>query len=90
MKCRRQNIQNRAQAAQLQQVRVITETRNLKTTPFIPGDDIITTEKRWEEWFEEIEREFRYFKITDPTDKKDVLILGKEINREIGEKFAKP
>lgn len=72
-----------AQAAQPQQVTVITETRNLKTPPFTPGDDQISTGKRWEEWLEEIEREFRYFKINDPTDKKDALIIygGKEIAR---------
>ena len=41
------------------------------------------TGKAWEEWLEEIEREFRYFRITHPQDKKDALIIygGNEIAR---------
>ena len=64
-------------------VRIITETRNLRASPFIPGDDQINTGRAWDDWIEEIEREFRYFKITDPIDKKDALIIygGKEIAR---------
>ena len=64
-------------------MRIITETRNLRATPFIPGDDQINTGRAWDDWIEEIEREFRYFKITDPIDKKDALIFygGKEIAR---------
>ena len=62
---------------------VITKTRNLKIQPFTPKDDQITTGKVWDEWLEEIERELRYFKISDPADKKDTLIIygGKEIAR---------
>ena len=62
---------------------VITETRNLKTQPFAPKDDQISTGKAWDEWLEEIEQELRYFKITEPADKKDALIIygGKEIAR---------
>ena len=56
-------------------IRVISETRNLRTKPFTPEDDQITTGKAWDEWLEGIEREFRYFKISDPTDKKDALII---------------
>jgi hypothetical protein len=39
--------------------------------------------KQWEEWIEEIEREFRYFRITELIDKKDALLIygGKEIVR---------
>ena len=64
-------------------IRVITETRNLKTQPFVPKDDQITTGKAWEKWLEEVERELRYFKISDPADKTDALIIygGKEIAR---------
>ena len=64
-------------------IRVFTETRNLRTKPFTPEDDQITTGKAWDDWLEGIEREFRYFKISDPTDKKDALIIygGKEIAR---------
>ena len=61
----------------------ITKTRNLKTQPFAPKDDQISTGKAWDEWLEEIERELRYFKITEPADKKDAFIIygGKEIAR---------
>ena len=64
-------------------VQVITATRNLKSQPFVPGDDPIVKGKAWDDWLEEIEREFRYFKITEPLDKKDALIIygGKEIVR---------
>ena len=64
-------------------VQVIIATRNLKSQPFIPGDDPIATGKAWDDWLEEIEREFRCFKITEALDKKDALIIfgGKEIAR---------
>ena len=64
-------------------VTIITESRNLKAQPFIPGDDQLTTGKIWDEWLEEIEREFRFFRITDPVDKKDALLIygGKVISR---------
>ena len=69
--------------AQQLPVQVITATRNLKSQPFIPGDDPIVKGKAWDDWLEEIEREFGYFKITEPLDKKDALIIygGKEIAR---------
>ena len=51
-------------------VRVITETRNLRSLPFIAPEEPCATGNAWEEWLEGIEREFRYFKITDPVDKK--------------------
>ena len=62
-------------------VQVITTTRNLKFQPFIPGDDPIVRGKAWDDWLEEIGREFRYFKITEPLDRKNALIIhgGKEI-----------
>jgi len=47
--------------------------RNLRTQSFRPSDDPIKTGKQWEDWLEEIEREFRFFKITEPTDKKDAV-----------------
>ena len=64
-------------------MQVITATRNLKSQPFSPGDDPIATGKEWDDWLKEIEREFRYFKITEPLDKKDALIIygGKELAR---------
>ena len=62
-------------------VRVITETRNLRSPPFIAPEEPCATGNVWEEWLEGIEREFRYFKITDPVDKKDALIIygGKQV-----------
>ena len=56
-------------------VTVITESRNLRALPFRLSEDQLTVEKDWENWLEEIEREFRYFKITSALDKKDVIII---------------
>jgi hypothetical protein len=51
--------------------------------PFVQNEDLLSTGKQWEEWIEGIEREFRYFRITEPIDKKDALLIygGKEIVR---------
>ena len=67
----------------VQEVHVVTETRNLKAQPFIVPEDANMIGREWEEWIEGIEREFRYFKITEAMDKKDALIIygGKEIAR---------
>ena len=73
-----------AEGDQRQQfVTVITESRNLKSQPFVHTDDQISTGKLWEEWLEGIEREFRYFNIADPANKKDALIIygGRELAR---------
>ncbi|CAC5357722.1 unnamed protein product [Mytilus coruscus] len=66
-----------------QRITIVTETRNLRSQPFIASDDQISTGKQWEEWLESIEREFGYFRITEPEDKKDALIIygGKDIAR---------
>jgi len=62
---------------------VITATRTLKSQPFNPGDDLIATGQAWDNWLKEIKWAFRYFKITEPLDKKDALIIygRKEIAR---------
>lgn len=41
------------------------------------------TGKAWQDWLDGIEREFRYFRITNPMDKKDAMIIygGQEIAR---------
>ena len=64
-------------------VTVMTETRNLRALPFRPSEDRLSTGKAWEEWLEDIEREFRYFRISSPADRKDAMIIygGKEIAR---------
>ena len=63
-------------------VSVITESRNLRTLPFRPSEDQLYTGKVWGDWLEGIEREFRYFKIGNPQDKKDAMIIygGPEIS----------
>ena len=62
---------------------ITTETRNLRALPFLITGDQLSTGKEWEDWLEAIEREFRYFKIINPLDKKVALIIygGKEISR---------
>ena len=72
-----------AGAPEAQEIRVVTETRNLRSRPFVVPDETNSVEKAWEEWLEGIEREFRYFKITGAVDKKDAMIIygGKEIAR---------
>ena len=50
-------------------VRIITETRNLRSPPFVAPEELCAIRNAWEEWLESIERKFRYFKITDPVDK---------------------
>ena len=62
---------------------IATETRNLRALPFRPTEDQLTTGKAWEEWLDDIEREFRYFRIDNPADRKDAMIIygGKEIAR---------
>ena len=61
----------------------MTETRNLRALPFRPSEGQLSTGKAWEEWLEDIEREFRYFRISSPADRKDAMIIygGKEIAR---------
>ncbi|PFX13694.1 Protein HEG-like 1 [Stylophora pistillata] len=39
------------------------------------GDDLIAKRKAWDDWLEEIGMEFRHFKITEPLDKKNALII---------------
>ena len=62
---------------------VTTETRNLRALPVLPSEDQLSAGKAWEEWLDDIEREFRYFRISNPIDRKDALIIygGKEIAR---------
>ena len=62
---------------------VVTETRNLRTQPFAIPDEMNAVGKAWQEWLEGIEREFRFFKISEAVDKKDAMIIygGNEIAR---------
>ena len=74
-----------------QAIQVVTETRNPRTRPFIIPDKANSISKAWEEWLEGIEREFRYFRITEAVDKKDAIIIygGKEIAR-LGKSLPDP
>lgn len=64
-------------------VTIVTESRNLRTLPFRPPEDQLMTGKSWEDWLDGMEREFRYFRIMNPMDKKDAMIIygGQEIAR---------
>jgi len=55
--------------------------RNLKSQPFTLGDDLIAKGKARDDWLKEIEREFRYFKIMEPTiyDGKEIVQLEKSL-----------
>lgn len=55
---------------QNQAIRVVAETRK-----FIIPQNANIVGKEWEEWLEGIKREFRYFKISYPIDKKDAFII---------------
>jgi hypothetical protein len=48
---------------------IVGDTANLRTLPFVQNEDTLSTWKQWEEWIEGIERECRYFRITEPVDK---------------------
>ena len=61
--------------AEKEAVTIVIESRNLRALPFGPSEDQLSTGKAWEDWLEGIEREFRYFKITNPQDMKDALII---------------
>ena len=62
---------------------ITTESRNLRALPFRPTEVQLTTGKAWEEWLFDIGRELRYFRIDNPADRKDAMIIygGKEIAR---------
>jgi len=57
--------------------------RHLRQRAFTIPENPLHTAKAWEDWIEGIEREFRYFKITEIEDKKDALLIygGPEIVR---------
>ena len=59
----------------VQAIRVVTERRNLHTQAFAIPDKMNTVGKAWQEWLEGIEREFRFFKISEATDMKDAMII---------------
>ena len=73
-------------------VTVVTESRNLKIAPFSHADDQISTGNGWQDWIEDIERQFRFFKITDAQDKQDASIIfgGKEMYSRLAQSLPDP
>ena len=61
-------------------VTFVTETRNLPIEPFKPKDSL-SVGKDWQQWLEEIEGEFRYFRLETLADKTEALLIfgGREI-----------
>jgi hypothetical protein len=49
--------------------------RQLNVRPFQINENRTETASGWEKWLRNIERQFRYFGITDPAMKKDGLII---------------
>ena len=61
----------------------MADNRHLRQKPFLIPDNPLQTAKAWETWLDEIEREFRYFRISTSEDKVDALLIfgGPEICR---------
>lgn len=57
--------------------------RNLRINPFMVDEDHLATGEKWDEWLEELEREMRFFRISEAVDKKDAMLIygGAEIRR---------
>ena len=57
--------------------------RNLTIKPFRVDEDHIAMGEKWDEWLDELEREMRFFRISDAEDKKDAMLIygGVEIWR---------
>ena len=55
--------------------------RNLRINLFTVDEDHIATGEKWDDWLEELEREMRFFRISDAADKKDAMLIygGAEI-----------
>ena len=62
---------------------IVSQSRDLNILPFREAEQKHSRGKHWAEWLEDIQRQFRYFKIHDPLDQKDALIIygGREIAR---------
>ena len=58
----------------MREVIIVSQSR-IRSLPFRPTEDQLYTKKAWEEWLDFIEREFRYFRIISPADRKDALII---------------
>lgn len=62
---------------------VIVRNKQLRAPVFTSTDDPLRTAQNWEIWLEGIEREFRFFQITENEDKVDALLIygGEELAR---------
>ena len=58
-------------------------SRKLQILPFIAEENRLYAGRAWKEWLEELERQFRFFRINLPSDKKDALLIygGRELVR---------
>ena len=50
-------------------------SRQLNVRPFETTQNRDETANRWKKWLQNVERQFRYFGITEPDIKKDRLII---------------
>ena len=64
-------------------IRIVSQSRDLNILPFREAEQKHSRGIHWTEWLEDIERKFRYFKMHDPFDQKDALMIygGREIAR---------
>ena len=64
-------------------IRIVSQSRDLNVLSFREAEQKHSRGKHWTEWLEDIERQFRHFKIHDPFDQRDGLIIyeGREIAR---------
>ncbi|KAK3731357.1 hypothetical protein QZH41_007150 [Actinostola sp. cb2023] len=68
-----------------------TPKRNLNIKPFVKQADSNDTAVRWERYKKDVERQFRFFGITDPETKKDgLLIYGGEDLVDIEDALPNP
>ena len=57
------------------QQNITVVNRQLNIRPFTISNDVNDTAVRWAKWKKDIERQFRFFGLTDPEVKKDGLII---------------
>ena len=61
----------------------IVTSRKLHILPFIAEENRLSACRAWKELIEELERQFRFFRINLPSDKEDALLIygGRELVR---------
>ena len=68
-------LSSSAQGAAANATTVTVTTRQLNIQPFSISDDNNETALCWDKWKQNIERQFRFFRLEDPERKKDGLII---------------